>query len=195
MTELHDLLDAAVARPAEMDVTADVRRGHQALGRRRHRALAGSALGVAVVTAAAVTGSQLPDHATDTRPASRPHRSTPLARYALTLPALAGEYAMERVDGTVTIVAPGVHVWRKAPLKLDLPHGARPADADRVVVRDGRRFYVYHSSSGGLVLRVRDRQGRWLRLQVPAHVHWSVDRAVRFLAGVRVHPQPGPRSH
>ena len=89
----------------------------------------------------------------------------------------------------VTIVSSGVHVWSRAPLKLDLPHGARPANADQVVVRHGRRFYVYDAPAGGLVVRARDAQGRWVRLQVPAHVHWSVDRSVRFLAGVKVHPR------
>jgi hypothetical protein len=193
MTELHDLLESAVARPADLDVlgdiSADVRRGHRALGRRRHRSLAGGAVGVAMVTAVAVAGSQLPDHATDPQPGSRPHRSTPLPHYTLTLPALSGQYAMERVGSTVTIVAPGAHVWRKKPLTIDLPHGSRPADADQVVVRDGRRFYVYHAASGGLVVRVRNHQSGWTRLQVPAHVHWTVDRAVRFLAGVQVHPR------
>jgi hypothetical protein len=95
---------------------------------------------------------------------------------------------MERVGSTVTIVARGVHVWRSKPLTIDLPHGARPADADQVVVRHGRRFFVYETRQG-LVVRARDAHGRWVRLQVPRHVHWSVDRSVRFLAGVEVHPR------
>ncbi|MGC4111751.1 MAG: hypothetical protein QM747_15305 [Nocardioides sp.] len=188
MTELHALLDAAVARPVEIDVAADVRRGHQALSRRRHRSLAQGAVGLALVTAAAVAGSQLPDHATDPQPSGQQHRSTPLPRYALTLPALSGQYATVRVGSTLTVVARGVHVWNRTPLRIDLPHGPKPAHADRVVMREGRRFFVYETPSG-LVVRVRDHQGRWVRLQVPRHVPWSVDRSVRFLAGVKVHPR------
>jgi hypothetical protein len=188
MTELHDLLENAVAPHGGVDVAADLRRGHQALSRRRHRSLAGGALGVAVVTACAFTGARVADRAVDAQPAGQSHRATPLPRYTLTLPALSGQYAVERVGNTLTVVAHGVHVWRKSPLRLDLPHGARPSGADQVVVRDGRHFYVYDTPSGGLVVRVRDHQGRWVRLQVPAHIRWSVDRAVRFLDGVRVHP-------
>jgi hypothetical protein len=76
MTELHALLDAAASRPDELDVAADIRRGRRALSRRRHRSLARGALGVAMVTAAAVGGTQLPDHAADPAPPAgrTPHR-------------------------------------------------------------------------------------------------------------------------
>src|SRR3954469_10135201 len=66
MTDLEILLERAAGHPAEVDVAADLRRGHRAQRRRRNRLAAGATGGLAVLGGLGVLGvfgaSVIPGH-------------------------------------------------------------------------------------------------------------------------------------
>jgi hypothetical protein len=194
MTDLHDLLDRVATYPTvgDSNVTADLRRGHRALSRRRTRWVAGAS--GALVAAGAVGYAALPRD--ESPSAVRPSGPGP-ANVSSAAPVeprffdgpqppdgwhVVGDtrtYLMIGPDGTTSTVDSSF-VGRVVVMLGD---GNEHYGIGSTVTYDDRTFYVNDANDDATILAVRTRGGDWLQLQYPPSA-FGVHRMVVYLDGV-----------
>jgi hypothetical protein len=174
MTGITSLLETAAddLSPVEtLDVAADLRRGHRALGRRRRRTWATGALAASVlgVGAATLRLDTVGDRAID--------------------PATPG--ASDTIHYRFTF-GPGAHLPDSAAiLRLSFLGTGRPDDLGDPVEHEGRTFYATRGVRDDVVT-VLDPSGQWIRLQMTPPAGWTLGQSVDLLDHVQVERVFGP---
>jgi hypothetical protein len=192
MTALHDLLDRASGEAIEVDVAADLRRGHRALTRRRQRVAAGvtgglvaaGVVGYAVVPRAHSTVAQRPS---DPGPTALSPSPPVEPQFFDVPPPPAGwhvvgdtpQYVMIGRDGGDTKVDSSF----VGNLVVMLGDGSEHYGDGSPVHYDDRTFYVNEQNDDATILAVRTPDGDWLQLQYPPS-EFGVPRMVVYLDGV-----------
>lgn len=190
MTGLFDLLDRAATDGVEVDVAADLRRGHRALRRRRARIAAGATGGVAVL--GVVGASVLPLHRDEVVARSATQPGTELLHTEFyDVPAappgwhLVGGTAwsvLYRQDGDTSTDLDGPYEQAiLVYLEADRVHEGPP------ITFHGRTFYEWGDGGGGMEsMAVEMPDGDTLRLQYPKSAGFDSTDMIAFLDAVVV---------
>jgi hypothetical protein len=195
MTGLHALLEEAVESPAEADVTADLRRGHRALRRRRTRAAAGLS-GVALLGLGAVPVAQHLHPSSAIQPVSEP--SGPVHTDVFDAPPPpAGWVVADSGDNFLALAregAPDPHpdVFAHKIAVLLHPAGQWMGFGSRISY-EGRTFFDNERNEGYPILAVRLHDGRWLQLEYPEGAGLEKSEMLAYLDRVVVRSRAGAR--
>lgn len=209
MNDLHTALLSA-AHPARQEpvfhavIDADVRRGRQALNRRRLRQGGGRTVLAAAVAVGLFTVTQPfgPSHtpSTSARPSSALTTlpATQLVAWTGTQPE---GYTVEKVPAgweiqgvnayTLTIARVGdadqdINSFTGKLIVMLMSKDAQaPTTGTRVAVGTHEGF-VQHSDPSTTQLFVRDEAGHWIAIQVPASLRWTDAQVGAFAASVHV---------
>lgn len=194
MTALQDLLDRAAADVPDVEVTADLWRGHRALTRHRQRLAAGvtgglvavGAVGYAVVPRGQSTVAVQPSDPGPVAPSSS--SSTPGDTRFFDVPRppdgwhVVGDtptYVMLGRDGSDTTVDSSF----VGQVVVMLGDGAEHYGIGSTLRYDDRTFYVNETNDDATILAVRTPAGDWLQLQFPPS-EFAVHGMVVYLDGV-----------
>jgi hypothetical protein len=196
MTGLQTLLEDAAEHPGELDVAADLRRGHRALRRRRTRWAAVGVTGGLVVAGGATYTAVTRHHETVTviRPTDGPTATAPVQTQYFDVPPpppgwhVVGDrpqYAIIGRDGS----SADLNTFAGQVVVM-LSDGAEAYGVGSTVDYDGRTFYVNTANADDTILAVRAPGGNWLQLQYP-RTDFGTHTMVVYLDGV--HLKPGAR--
>jgi hypothetical protein len=205
MTDLRELLDPIAGEPAAPTpdvVTSDVRRGQQALRRRRSLGTVAGGLGLAAAVATAVAvvpnlGGNSPGVEV-VAPAAGSSDANPgvdlMARDAGATPkpispsVVPQGWTVSGSESALVISRPGVTTspddFRGKLVAMVAPDST-PAPASRTVRVDGVEGTVSDDGETAILLyRLAD--GRLVDVQAPASLHWDDATLVRFAEGLTV---------
>lgn len=203
MTDLQTLLERAVDHAPDVDVAADLRRGHRAVARRRRAILGGSAALVLGVGAAAAAYPSVHEHQ-----AAASHRADGVPAGAFVLPSVPDGWEVQAADDSRVLISPAglpkqsfedpqSNIRVLGRLFLHLRSLAPPKDS-RTLSYDGRTFYDvesgpypargYPQGAPPRQLVVRVQSGGWLWLQEAPRLGWTLTQMAEFLDGITVEP-------
>jgi hypothetical protein len=194
MTGLTTLLEDAAAHPGPIDITADIRRGHRALRRRRIRVAGGLTGGLAALAAAGtVTVEHLASSAT-VQAAAEPGGPVH-TQYFDAPPPPQGWSVAAAGDSFLTLARDGVPdphpqlFEHKIAVMVDAP--GEWMGFGSTIRYDGRTFYDNERNEGYPILAVKLDDGRWLQLQYPDSAGLDKSQMIAYLDGVVVQPGVG----
>ena len=201
MTDLTTLLERAAERPADVDVAADLRRGHRALRRRRRVLAAGSAALVLGAGAGVATYPRLQHPRV-----VQADQGNGVAAGGFVLPSIPDGWELQAVDSSRALMAPD----GTPKQRFDDPHASIQVDGNlliylrrvhptrnsRTLEYDGRTFYVlpdtpypphgYPKGSPPQQLAVQIPSRGWLWLLEAPRLGWTLQQMVQYLDGVEV---------
>jgi hypothetical protein len=200
MTELHDLLESAVAPLVGVDVTVDLLRGHQALSRRRRTFVVGVA--AAVLAVGGVTAAYTRPAALHLQPAH--HADAPIRAGAFEIPPPPAGWSVQAADESLVVIAPDglpkvdlhdpqLNLQLMGKLSIQLMSGS--AANGTPVPFDGRTFYDNdHAGGHARLVSVQAPSGGVLVLEEAPRLHWTTQQMVEYLDQVVVLPSGVPAS-
>jgi hypothetical protein len=194
MTGLHTLLEGAVDTPDAVDVTADVRRGHVAL--RRRRRLFGAGVAVGALALGGGTGVIVRSHSSASEVVAGDPTNPPATVRAgsFVIPSPPDGWAVQAAGKSLVVIAPAdlpkvdltdpnlvLRVTGK--LAIEYQHGS--LREGRPIRYDGRSFYWLRSAGVPRGISVETPSGGWLRLQEAPKLHWTLHQMIEYLDGVQ----------